>query len=105
MHETPGNSAKTSILVSPWRTEEKHYAITRKGHIPIKIEKPNQDSYFILERKTWEEAGKFLIVYAVFDGHGLYGHIVSQFVSEFIKNYITSWVNEELKEDEVSVLS
>ena len=54
----------------------------------------------MLNQRINETGDKSLIVFAVFDGHGLYGHLVSQFAADFIKNYIQTCVDEELEESE-----
>lgn len=46
----------------------------QRGHKP---NSPNQDTFFVLERREW-------LCFGVMDGHGDHGHLVSQFVQEHL---------------------
>lgn len=55
---------------------------TRKGFSPNSLEKPNQDYYFakinFMERENYH-------IFCVCDGHGTFGHLVSQFVCKHLQ--------------------
>mmetsp|Transcript_19961 Transcript_19961/g.17639 ORF Transcript_19961/g.17639 Transcript_19961/m.17639 type:complete len:84 (+) Transcript_19961:177-428(+) len=58
------------------------FGISQKGFISIKPDKPNQDCYFIYENHIND-----ILVMGVFDGHGKYGHEVSEFVKDFFEKF------------------
>lgn len=55
---------------------------TRKGFSPNSLEKPNQDSFFakvnFMERPNYH-------LFGVCDGHGVHGHLVSQYVTKHLQ--------------------
>ena len=59
-----------------------HYALSRAGKDEIGNSKTNQDTYIAL---TSINSIKDFDIFAVLDGHGPEGHLVSQFVSKFIQ--------------------
>lgn len=64
-------------------------SITRMGHVPQRPDKPNQDSHFIIKNFVQQ---KDMYLLGVLDGHGQFGHNVSQFVkkrlpSKFINHF------------------
>ncbi len=54
---------------------------SRPGALPGKPIKTNQDSYIIVPKFMNKTHYGF---YAVADGHGLYGHLVSRYVKRFL---------------------
>lgn len=89
----PQNKEKPKIIMLPtsskmFRTEDKResvevYGVSQKGFIAIRPNKPNQDRYFT---HKFGKAGPVLM--GVFDGHGKYGHEVSQFANDFFQEFL-----------------
>ncbi|CAI2387259.1 unnamed protein product [Moneuplotes crassus] len=87
------NKEKPKIILLPtssrmFKTEYKRengevFGISQKGFIAIRPNKPNQDRYFT---HKFEETGSVLM--GVFDGHGKYGHEVSQFANDFFQEFL-----------------
>ena len=59
-----------------------HYALSRAGKDEIGNSKINQDTYIVL---TSINSIKDFDIFAVLDGHGPEGHLVSQFISKYIQ--------------------
>ena len=59
-----------------------HYALSRAGKDEIGNSKTNQDTYIVL---TSINSIKDFDIFAVLDGHGPEGHLVSQFISKYIQ--------------------
>ena len=62
---------------------------TRKGYNPLDPNKPNQDQYIVKLYKQKKQ------LFAVADGHGPNGHLVSQFVVNRLENIIVQSNNNE----------
>jgi len=59
---------------------------SRPGALPGKPIKTNQDSYIVASRMlNLQNCG----LYAVADGHGLYGHFVSRFIKKVLPSKIS----------------
>eukprot|EP00918_Siedleckia_nematoides_P035566 GHVU01077256.1.p1 GENE.GHVU01077256.1~~GHVU01077256.1.p1 ORF type:complete len:609 (+),score=116.86 GHVU01077256.1:453-2279(+) len=77
-----GSSALTATAVGQLRTHQQEKLLCGEGvgfvcKKGLKPESPNQDDFFIFRTPEWA-------LYGVFDGHGPYGHEVSNFVQQFL---------------------
>lgn len=60
---------------------------TKKGYIPNNSFKVNQDSYIItpnINKQTWQH------FFGICDGHGPFGHLVSNFIKNHLSNCIAN---------------
>eukprot|EP00918_Siedleckia_nematoides_P035571 GHVU01077261.1.p1 GENE.GHVU01077261.1~~GHVU01077261.1.p1 ORF type:complete len:593 (+),score=100.89 GHVU01077261.1:453-2231(+) len=77
-----GSTALTATAVGQLRTHQQEKLLCGEGvgfvcKKGLKPESPNQDDFFIFRTPEWA-------LYGVFDGHGPYGHQVSNFVQQFL---------------------
>lgn len=74
-----------SLVEDPNRKRLIYAVRTRKGFSPNSLEKPNQDSYAVkinfLDRDNYH-------FFCVCDGHGVNGHLVSQFVCKDLEHQL-----------------
>lgn len=68
---------------------DKFAVITRQGFIPNQP-KPNQDSHIILKNFCNIEG---LWLFGVCDGHGVNGHLISDFVKKHVPRILSSMIN------------
>lgn len=81
-HKTTPNSSGFNVLKSVTQCE--YVAISKKGYIPYDHEKRNQDSVICIESLKTGVRDDFVVIhfFGVADGHGVVGHVVSQFVTQ-----------------------
>ena len=65
---------------------------TLAGYKSNGMQKLNQDKFFI-KKNFLDEPEQFFI--GVCDGHGMHGHIISEYVSEFLPKNLISVINDE----------
>ena len=81
------------IQISPNNSEisnkKKVSSILTKAGICDEKEKINQDSYLIIENLFSLNFN----IYAIFDGHGNNGHLISKYISDFMNDYYKNKLN------------
>lgn len=75
------------------------HSLSKTGYVPFNSAKVNQDRFCEVKKLGGEEKKA---LFGVFDGHGVYGDEVSQFVSTSIHNYILK--QKDLETDTVEAL-
>ncbi|TYZ58803.1 hypothetical protein PybrP1_001579 [[Pythium] brassicae (nom. inval.)] len=91
-HEGPGPTH--ALRIGSYNLRYAYYS--KRGYYPEARKKANQDSFYCETHFAGDDQKAF---FAVFDGHGQYGDICSQFAAEYLPEYIVKHL-----EDNVGVL-
>ena len=75
----PEQLLKKNVKIKTFKT---HYALSKPGKDEIGNTKINQDSYIVL---TNINGVKDFNIFGILDGHGVEGHLVSQFIAKYIQ--------------------
>lgn len=62
-------------------------SISQPGKGEDGLQKTNQDSYLVMQKINNSE---YFNLFSVMDGHGLYGHLVSQFVTKYVNQKLNN---------------
>lgn len=92
------SNSKTTISSSRTRRVSKIDSCTMAGYSEPNVQKMNQDNFFI-EKSIFNDPEQFFV--GVCDGHGLYGHLCSDFISSNLPDYL----NAEYKSNNKASLS
>ena len=107
--KTNTETNKSNLLFSPTTSITKDNTITIKDIITKKImkidsctiagysspgiQKTNQDNFFIIKEFLGDEEQFFL---GVCDGHGTYGHLISEYISKIMPNFLQDISDESI---------
>lgn len=81
------SNSKTTISSSRTRRVSKIDSCTMAGYSQPNVQKVNQDNFFI-EKSIFNDPEQFFV--GVCDGHGLYGHLCSDFISSNLPDYLNA---------------
>ena len=78
------NKRLINEIINKTNSQIKYSYLSVAGRNKEKIQKINQDNFLIINN---EEFNLPFLIFAVFDGHGQYGHFISNFTKQYFYNY------------------